>query len=649
MATKTDELRIAEIPTDVDIDPVTLDIIEGALKSARYEMDATLFRSAMSPVIREQHDEFPMITDPRGRMVVGQFGAYINEMMEAWEHGIYEGDVILTSDPFKCSASISHTNDWLILVPIFHDGALVGWSSQFGHMMDAGGRLPGSLPTNAKTIYDEGLIIPPIKVIERGEVQQPVLDLIFNNMRMPAMNRADMFALIAGCRAGEKRVQELCERFGKETYLAACQALLDRTHAAMKTLINLAIPEVPHSFEDYVDDDGLGHGPFKMKLTIWREGDHAFFDWTGTDPQAMGPVNFYLSEGMFKMFIGIYLIMVNDPQILFNDGFYPLLHIILPEGCLLRPRFPSALGCRTHALARLFDVLGGALTKQAPELNTAAGYGTSPYMLYSGWGEKGDFFYAMEILYGGIPGRPIGDGMDGHSWWPLFENIPTEYLEAYYPLRIDGYTTVTDSGGPGMHRGGNGVEKRYVYLEPGEVSIHDDRWLTRPWGVLGGLPGARSEKILKRVDGSEERLPSKCDEIEVQPGDMLIYRTAGGGGWKDRLDRSVEAVVRDVAFGLVSPAYAKEGYGVVMNADGTADEAATETERERQRAERGEALFFDFGPPLEEVLASCKAETGLEPPIPATPLKWSALEDGAEAQKRVREKDNLPGDIVTAP
>ena len=630
------------------VDTVTIDIIESALRNARYEMDTVLFRTAMSPGIREQHDEFPMITDPRGRMVVGQFGAYINEMMEEWDEGIYEGDVILCADPFKCSASISHTNDWLVLVPIFHSGELVGWSSQFGHMMDAGGRLPGSLPTNAKTIYDEGLIIPPIKVIERGEIQKPVLGLILNNMRMPAMNRADLFALVAGCRAGEKRVQELCDRFGKETYLAACQALLDRTHAAMKTLINLAIPEQPETFEDYVDDDGLGNGPFKMKLTIWREGDHAFFDWTGTDPQAMGPVNFYLSEGMFKMFIGVYLIMVNDPQILFNDGFYPLLHIVLPEGCLLRPRFPSALGCRTHALARLFDVLGGALTKNAPELNTAAGYGTSPYMLYSGWGEKGDFFYAMEILYGGIPGRPIGDGMDGHSWWPLFENIPTEYLEAYYPMRIDGYTTVTDSGGPGLHRGGNGVEKRYVYLEPGEVSIHDDRWLTRPWGVLGGLPGGRSEKILKRVDGSEERLPSKCDEIQVQPGDMLIYRTAGGGGWKDRLDRPVEAVVRDVAFGLVSPEFAKEGYGVVVNADGSADEAATEKERERQRTERGDALSFDFGPPLAEGLANCKAETGLEPPIPATPLRWSPLEDGAEAQRRVREKDNLPGDIVSA-
>ena len=240
-----------------------------------------------------------------------------------------------------------------------------------------------------------------------------------------------------------------------------------------------------------------------MKLTIWREGDHAFFDWTGTDPQALGPINFYLSEGMFKMFIGIYLIMVNDPQILFNDGFYPLLHVVMPEGCLLKPRYPAALGCRTHALARQFDVLGGALCKQAPELNTAAGYGTSPYMLYSGWDGNGEFFYSMEILYGGIPGRPIGDGMDGHSWWPLFENIPTEYLEAYYPMRIDGYTTIKDSGGAGLHRGGNGVEKRYVYLEPGEVSIHDDRWLTRPWGVLGGEPGERSEKLLVRADGTE--------------------------------------------------------------------------------------------------------------------------------------------------
>jgi N-methylhydantoinase B len=226
-------LRVAEIP-NLEIDPITLDIIENALRHARFEMDAVLFRSAMSPVIREQHDEFPMITDPKGRMVVGQFGAYISEMMEGWDRGIYEGDVILTSDPYKCSASVSHTNDWLVLVPIFFEGEIVGWSSQFGHQMDAGGRLPGSLPTGATTVYEEGLIIPPIKLMERGEVQEDVLRLILNNVRLPAMNRADLFAIVAGCRAGEKRVVELCERFGMDVYLASLLALLDRTHEAMR-------------------------------------------------------------------------------------------------------------------------------------------------------------------------------------------------------------------------------------------------------------------------------------------------------------------------------------------------------------------------------------------------------------------------------
>ena len=313
-----------------------------------------------------------------------------------------------------------------------------------------------------------------------------------------------------------------------------------------------------------------------MKLTIWREGDHAFFDWTGTDPQALGPINFYLSEGMFKMFIGIYLIMVNDPQILFNDGFYPLLHVVMPEGSLLRPRFPAALGCRTHALARLFDVLGGALVQERPGAEHGRRLRHEPVHALLGLGREGRL-----LLLDGDPlrrdPRPADRRRHGR---PLvvaaFENIPTEYLEAYYPMRIDGYTTVTDSGGAGFHRGGNGVEKRYVYLEPGEVSIHDDRWLTRPWGVLGGWPGARSAKLLKRADGTEQVLPSKCDHVEVEPGDMLVYRTAGGGGWKDRLDRPVEAVARDVSFGLVSRELAKEGYGVVLRRRRPVDAARDE-------------------------------------------------------------------------
>jgi N-methylhydantoinase B len=624
-------IKVAEIPTR-EVDPVTLDILEGALKSARFEMDATLYRTAMSPVIREQHDEFPMITDPQGRMVVGQFGSYISEMLQTFEEPVRPGDVIMTSDPYKCGGSISHINDWLVCLPIFWEDELVGWSSMFGHQMDAGGPFPGSLPTGAKTVFGEGVRIPPVKLFREGRLNKDVLDVILNQVRQPQMNRADLMGIVAGCRTGEKRVHELCSRFGKETYLAGCQALLDRTYNAMAKLILGAIPEEPQSFEDWIDDDGLGHGPYRMKLTIWREGDHAYFDWSGTDPQAMGPVNFYLSEAMFKMFIGVYLIMVFDPQILFNDGFYPLLHVVIPDGSLLHPKYPSALGCRTHALTRLFDVLGGALARKSPEHTTAAGYGTSPYMLYSGWDRNGNFYYLMEISYGGIPGRPIGDGMDGHSWWPLFQNIPTEYLEAYYPVRIDGYSTITDSGGAGFHRGGNGIEKRYVYLEPGEVSIHDDRWLTYPWGILGGKPGGRSEKILVRRDGTRELLPSKCDEVSVQPGDVLIYRTAGGGGWKDPLERPAERVEADVAKGLVSKEMAERDYGVVLG-----QPEATAQLREKLRGERGAVRDFDLGPELEEILARAKAETGQEPPSRPEPLPWAPMESPEDALERVRK------------
>ena len=487
-----------------------------------------------------------------------------------------------------------------------------------------GGPLPGSFPTNATSIFGEGLRIPPVKLFEKGKLNQAVLDLILNNVRIPMMNRSDLMGIVAGCKTAEQRVQELCERFGRDTYLAACQALLDRTYRAVQTLIQRNIPTEPQSFEDYIDDDGLGNGPFKMKLTIWREGDRAVFDWTGTDPQAVGPINFYLNPGMFKMFIGVYLIMVYDPQILFNDGFYDLIDARMPDGSLLHPKFPAPLGCRTHALARLFDVMGGCLGQQSPELTTAAGYGTSPHLLYSGNDKDDNFFFIMEIGYGGIPGRPIGDGMDGHSWWPLFTNIPTEYLESYCPLRVDRYSSVIDSGGAGLHRGGNGIDKWYTFLEPGEIAIHDDRWLTPPWGILGGKPGMRSTKILAHTDGTRTVLPSKCDQIKVEPGDQLIFQTAGGGGWGDPLERDIEKVRVDIVRELVSVEKAASDYGVVFDpATSEVDEDATQALRQRMRESRGELQTFDFGPPLQELLARCKEETGLEPPTaPSLPPGW---------------------------
>ena len=268
------------------LDTVSLDLIENALRNARHEMDAVLFRSAMSPVIREQHDEFPMICDVKGRMIVGQFGSYVSNMLKQSNFELEPGDVILQNDPYACAGAISHLNDWMVLVPVFHEGDLVGFTSMFGHMMDVGGAVPGSMPTDAASIFGEGIRIPPIKLYERGEVNKAALSVIMNNTRTPEMNYSDLMAIIAGCRAGEKRVIEICDRFGRETFKQACEALLERTNRAMRHLIVKNLPEEPKSFEDYVDDDGRGNGPFKMKLTVWREGDNAYFDWTGTSAQA---------------------------------------------------------------------------------------------------------------------------------------------------------------------------------------------------------------------------------------------------------------------------------------------------------------------------------------------------------------------------
>lgn len=602
----------------VELDPITLDIIENAMLNARWEMDAVLFRTAMSPGIREQHDEFPMIANLEGKMVVGQFGSFIHGFKEAYDGTIEEGDMFLTTDPYACNGAVSHANDWLLLRPIFKDGRLIAYASMFGHMTDIGGKVPGSLPTDARQIFEEGIRVPPTKIYKDDELQEDVLRLILHNCRLPHWNRSDFNAIVAAIRTAEKRVLEMAERFGDDVYYSALEELLDRNKRAMGTLINMTVPETKQYFEDYICDDGLGMGPYRIKCAMWREGEKVIFDFEGTDPQSISSVNFYLNEEMFKMFAGVYMIMVFDPQIMFNDGFYDLMDVRIPEGTLLKPRFPAALSCRTHALGRIFDILGGLLGQGNPDFLCAAGFSDSPHFMYSGYRRAdGEWYQLYQIGFGGIPGKPFGDGPDGHSLWPSFTNVPNEFLESYFPLRIDVYETLTDSGGPGLHRGGNALRVGYRFLEPGEISIHDDRWLTYPWGVNGGLPGQRSRKILHRTDGSEELLQSKCDRIKVEPGDLLYFDTWGGGGWGDPLKRPAEQVGFDVAAGLVSADGARR-YGVVCNEDGEVDESATEKLRTDMAAERGDTLLFDFGGTPDELKARCEDETGL--PAPAAPV-----------------------------
>ena len=221
----------------VEVDPVTLDLIENALRNARYEMDEVLFRTALSPGIREQHDEFPLIGDPDGKMMVGQFGLSIPSFLEGFHDTVEEGDVLLTSDPYSCDAAISHANDWLVVMPIYHRGRVVGWSAMFGHMSDVGGKTPSSMPTDARTIFEEGVVIPPFKLYRKGVLQEDPLRIILNQVRQPEWNRADLNGIVAACRTAGRRIQELCDRFGPERYVSALDALLERNYQAMKTLL----------------------------------------------------------------------------------------------------------------------------------------------------------------------------------------------------------------------------------------------------------------------------------------------------------------------------------------------------------------------------------------------------------------------------
>ncbi len=247
--------------------------------------------------------------------------------------------------------------------------------------------------------------------------------------------------------------------------------------------------------------------------------------------------------------------------------------------------------------------------------------------MYSGYDSRGEWFQLFQIGFGGIPGKPFGDGADGHSLWPNFTNVPNEFLEAYFPLRIETYETIPDSGGAGLHRGGNALRVGYRFLAPGEISLHDDRWLTYPWGVNGGLPGARSKKTLVRVDGSEELMPSKIDHVKVQAGDLLIADTWGGGGCGDPLERDPSLVLFDVEAGLATAEGARR-YGVVI-ADGKVDEAATAALRARMAKERGKPKLFDRGfESIDELKARCKAETGLEPPAQPSFTTWALARAG---------------------
>ncbi|KAF1940140.1 hypothetical protein EJ02DRAFT_424240 [Clathrospora elynae] len=610
--------------------PIVATLIASALGSIRREMDTLMLRCAMSPAIREQQDAFNVITNTRGQMLVGQFGSFIPQFLNGWTGTIDEGDVFVTNDVYQLDGAVSHLNDVLVLLPIYFQHQLVGWAANFGHLTDVGGKVPGSMSINAGTVYEDGLQIPIVKLYAKGVYNDSLATVLFRNTRTPDWFRSDLVALVTACRTAATRVTELCGRYSLEVYDAATDSLLEQNKTAIRTIIDEKIGDKISSFTDFVDDDGQGVGPYAISCSMQKKGGKLVFDWDGTSPQSNASLNFFLSINLFKMFVGYHLLAIYDPHAIVNDGFHDLIDVKIPTGTILRPVRPAAVSCRTHLLGRVLDVLQALFGQQNAVYRCAAGFSDSPHLFYSGYKPDGEFYMLYQIGFGGVPARPIGDGPDCHCLFPSIKSIPAENIELYFPVIIEVNEALPDSGGAGFYRGGNAQRTLYRWLCEGDISIHDDRWMIKPWGVNGGKPGCRSRKVLYRNNSygtnkqkdNVELCQSKQDQIHVYPGDVLEWVTWGGGGFGDPLTRPATRVALEVRRRLVTVFGASRNYGVVVDpSDFTVKEESTAIMRDLIRKERetkgySTDMSMDRGGTMSELMARCEEETGLKAPRP---------------------------------
>lgn len=569
-------------------DLITMNRIETALAGIRREVECAIARTALSPAMAIPGACSVSLMDASGQMISGDGGSFLAHVLEAQRLHLDPGDVLLFSDPFGSGGASSSVNVWLLVRPVFHGPDRIGYVSIQSNLSDVGGAAEGSTPANAMSVFAEGFRIPPVKIHAAGVLNESVLSMILTNSRTPLANRADLMALIGACRAGAAQLDRLCTRIGPEMYHQGCTKLLSRTNAAIRDLIRSAVPEEPQSFEDQIDDDGCGNGPFKLRLTVWREGDHAYFDWTGSSAQAPGPVNFYLHVGFAKAVVGQVLTRMLGSGLARNDGYYDLIHVTLPEGSVLKPGFPAAVGRHGPTMARHREILGAAIHRQEAAQISGAGSGSGPTFSFAG-----DGFRLVDRLPQGGGARPDRDAADSTD-----DHMTLEALEADYPVVIESLRALPDTGGAGRFRGGAGTEKVYRLLAAGQISIFDDRHASRNWGANGGRPGERSDKWIERVDGGREKLPAKVEGLAVLPGDVVVFRTSGGGGCGDPLTRDPVDVLRDVAGGFLAADAAARDYGVVIDVAGRQIERrATETMRAGLMRERQHPKLFDRGDP----------------------------------------------------
>ncbi|MCR9073209.1 MAG: hydantoinase B/oxoprolinase family protein [Alphaproteobacteria bacterium] len=618
------------------VDKVTLEILKNHCRAAAESMAFTLYRTAHSTFVKETEDFTTGLTTPDGETFatpvelgatwfVGLNYGTVIRMIDHYD----EGDICMTNDPYSGHVC-THSPDMHIWKPVFHDGEIVCFVVGHIHNTDVGGAVPASISRTLSEVHQEGIRIPPAKVVKRGEFNQELIDVMLANVRMPEQNWGDLKAQIAAMNTGERRVHEMIAKFGVETFKAGIAGLLDYAESQARAIM-ATLPDGDYFFSDYLDEDAAGGFPCRIALTLRIRGETCELDFTGSDPQIESSVNMPTGgqpRHALLMVGFVYILYSLDPTLFLNSGVCRVATSVLPEGTIVNPQFPAAVGLRTLSVQRLQGVIFGAFVQAAPDRLPSSPASGGPIMnvntIDNRTGRR--VMAATGPITGGAGGNPYRDGTEGSGANASFlKNTPVEVNEAEVPFKILRYGLTLDSGGAGKHRGGNAIEMVFQAHAPNTrvTARNRDRTRFSSWGVLGGRAGSHSRFVLNPGSDRETNL-GNIDILTIGPGDVVHIGSGGAGGWGDPLEREPEAVLRDVRRGFVSQAAAERDYGVVLF-DGKVDEEATRRRREAMAVDTARTGgFFDYGAQrtaFEEVWTAANYDA-LTDVLSGLPVHW---------------------------
>jgi N-methylhydantoinase B len=568
------------------VDPLTLAVTRGALNQIADEMDLHLIRAAISPIISETHDCAHGIYDAHTGETIAQGGyglpMFLANMqytvqnlmvIVADEGGFRPGDVWIMNDPYL---SGSHLQDVTLVAPYFVDGELFALLANTGHWMDIGGSVPGGWAPQAQEIHQEGIIIPPLRLVEDGKRNEAVVKMFLANVRLPAQISGDLAAMTNVFDVGRRGMDALMARNGSAVLRECINEMSERSERQMRAHIE-AIPDGTYAFEDYFDNDGIVDKPLKVQLTLTVDHADLYFDFTGTAPAAVGPLNMAETTTRSLCFVALKHLF---PDVPVNGGTFRPTHFTVPTGCILAAQYPSPVCGYTDVINRVVDVVFGALSQAIPEATPAAPFGTTGVTTISGRREDGDYYVAVYPYPGGYGASARGDGLvNGTLPSSLAGFMSVEMSEHRYPVRFEHLSIREDSGGPGEHRGGCGTQYSITALDDCLVSVLGDRVDHQPFGVSGGA-SAQPNHVAFTRDGETWIPPmrSKAEKIPLSAGDTVHLRSPGGGGFGDPTLRAVSAIERDLDLGFISEQSAQIDYGVAVEphrADGMARHRVT--------------------------------------------------------------------------